>query len=120
MSNGYIVVAKSTDEGRTWTRTRAVNVQGFRTPTGNPAQGFAGSNYPRLAVDPAGGNVYVTFTQGPGVGTSNNCGTGPFPVGAPNAATTVVTCPGYSGEGYSASAASFRKADHFIHWDSDA
>ncbi|MBW3650779.1 MAG: hypothetical protein KY458_09460 [Actinobacteria bacterium] len=117
-ANGYLVVAKSTDGGVNWTRTRAVNVQGWRTVTGVPAGGFTGSAYPRIAVGPEG-NAYLVFTQGPGVGTSNNCGVGPFPAGAPGAGATN-TCPRFTGEGYAASAGTFRKADHFIHWDSDA
>ncbi|MDP9403790.1 MAG: hypothetical protein M3P85_10810 [Actinomycetota bacterium] len=115
-AHNYLVVAKSTDLGVTWTRTRVLNSQGFRTVTGNPAGGFAGSNYPRIAAGPEG-NVYLAFTQGPGVGPSNNCGSGPFPAGAPVAGPTN-TCPVYNAEGYTA-AGNFRKADHFIHWDAD-
>ncbi|MFP5376558.1 MAG: hypothetical protein ACLGIO_07240, partial [Acidimicrobiia bacterium] len=115
-ADGYLVVAKSTDGGATWARVRAVNVQGFRTPTGNPAGGFTGSAYPRIAAGPEG-NVYITFTQGPGVGRSDNCGVGPFPAGAPGAGATN-PCPVYDAEGYNA-AGNFRKADHFINWDSD-
>ena len=114
-SDSYLVVAKSTDGGATWTRSRAINVRGFLTPTGNPAQGFSGSAYPRIAAGPEG-NVYLTFTQGPGVGTSANCGAGPFPAGAPGA--TAVPCPVYTAEGYNA-AGNFQKADHFINWDAD-
>ncbi|MDP9441414.1 MAG: cell wall-binding repeat-containing protein [Actinomycetota bacterium] len=113
-ADAYLVVAKSTDLGATWTRVRAVNLRGFLSPAGTVHNG---GNQPRLAAGPDG-NVYVTFNQGPGVKPSDNCGVGPFPAGAPGAGATG-PCPRYTGEGYSASAASFKKADHFIHWDLD-
>ncbi len=102
----YLVIARSLDSGATWTRTRAVNLRGFFPPNGT----FSGSNYPRLAVSPTG-NLYFVFNQGPGVLGSNQCGSGPFPGGAPGAGPTR-TCPSFG-------AGSFRSADHFINWDTN-
>jgi len=106
-TDGYIVVAKSTDMGQTWTRNRAINVEGFISPAGTM---FNGSNFPRLATGP-GGEVYLTFNQGPGVFGSNDCGTGPFPLGAPGAGGAIA-CPSYGPSG-------FKRADHFMNWDMD-
>ena len=106
-TDSYIVMGKSLDNGVTWTRSRAINVRGFISPAGTL---HTGSHFPRLATGP-GGEVYLTFNQGPGVLGSNNCGSGPFPAGSPGAAGTT-GCPSYG-------SASFKAADHFINWDLD-
>ena len=53
-----IVVAKSTDGGATWTRTPIGDVT--PAPTGIPAP-TGSSGYPRMAVDPKNGNLYVVY-----------------------------------------------------------
>ena len=107
LADTYLVVARSDDMGATWTRTRAVNLRGFVNPSGTL---HSGSNYPRLAIGPEG-NLYTVFNQGPGTVGSSQCGTGPFPAGAPFAGATTI-CPSFG-------AGSFRSADHFINWDAD-
>ncbi len=91
---GFITVAKSTDQGRTWSRVRTARVQGYSRP--GPAQPpfpanatFTASSFPRLAASRRTDDVYVVFGQGPG----------PAP-----------TLPG---------TARARKADHFINPDQD-
>ena len=108
-ADGYLVVAKSTDNGLTWTRNRATNVRGFIAPSGGE---FGGSAYPQLEVG-RNNEVYVAFNQGPGVPASANCGVGPFPSGAPGAGS-VTPCPSYG-----AGSQRFQAADHFINWDAD-
>ncbi|HVE46718.1 MAG TPA: cell wall-binding repeat-containing protein [Acidimicrobiales bacterium] len=104
--DGYLVVARSTDLGQSWARTRAVNVRGFVSPSGSL---FGGSAFPRLAAG-AGGDLYMVFNQGPGIVGSNNCGVGPFPGSLTS--TTTNTCPSY---GFGP----FQANDHFINWDND-
>ncbi len=104
-TDSYIVVAKSLDNGQTWTRARAINTRGFISPSGSL---FGGSHWPRLAVG-NGGEVFVTFNQGPGVPGSNSCGPGPF--GTPGA-TGASTCPSFG-------LTPFKQADHFMNWDMD-
>jgi len=53
-----IVVAKSTDGGATWARTPLGDVG--PAPTGIPAP-TGSSGYPRMAVDPKNGNLYVVY-----------------------------------------------------------
>ena len=107
-TDSYIYVARSLDNGATWTRSRAINVRGFNSPA---ASLFGGSHFPRLAAGP-GGEVYMTFNQGPGTTESSDCGTGPFPAGAPGAAGTR-PCPSYG------AGSQFQSADHFMNWDLD-
>jgi len=107
-TDSYVVVAKSTDLGVTWTRNRAINVRGFISPVGSLNQG---SHFPQIEVGRTD-DVYLTFNQGPDVPSSNNCGVGPFPSGAPGA--NAVTCPSY-GPG----SQRFQAADHFMNWDLD-
>jgi hypothetical protein len=106
-TDNYIVVAKSLDNGQTWTRSRAINTRGFTTPAGVLN---SGSQFPRLATG-LNGEVYVTFNQGPGVPGSNDCGSGPFPLGTPGASGSR-TCPSYG-------LTPFKQADHFMSWDMD-
>jgi Ca2+-binding RTX toxin-like protein len=89
---GFVVVGRSTDQGKTWTQARAANVRGLvytgpPTPTyRTPPSTFTGSTFPRLAVDQGSGNVYLVFGQGPPAPTT---------------------------------ASGFQAADHFIHFDMD-
>jgi hypothetical protein len=105
--DGYLVVASSADGGRTWARTRAVNLRGVITPDGIP---FRGSSFPRMAGGPDGA-LYLAFNQGPGTPGSANCGPGPYPAGTPGAGTT--PCPAY------ADTQTFKTADHSISPDAD-
>ena len=57
-SNRPIVVAKSTDGAQTWTRTPIGDV-GPAPTTAPPPAGSSG--YPRMAVDPKNGNLYVVY-----------------------------------------------------------
>jgi hypothetical protein len=105
--DAYLTVASSSDAGLTWTRTRAVNVRGFRPPGGGT---FRGSAFPRMAAG-AGGALFLVFNQGPGAPGSTNCGAGPYPTGAPGASTR--PCPPYRGQ------LAFESSDHSISYDAD-
>ena len=105
--DAYLTVATSVDAGQTWTRTRAVNVRGVRPPGRGTVRASA---FPRMAAG-ADGSLFVTFLQGPGTPGSANCGTGPYPAGAPGAAT--VPCPAYGAP------LVFESADHSISHDAD-
>jgi len=107
-TDSYVVVAKSTDLGATWTRNRAINVRGFISPAGSLNQG---SHFPQIATG-LNDEVYLTFNQGPDVPASSNCGVGPFPSGAPGA--NAIGCPSYG-----AGSQRFQAADHFMNWDLD-
>jgi putative cell wall-binding protein len=54
-----IVMAKSTDAGKTWTRTPVGDVG--PAPTNVPAPAGS-SGYPRTAIDPKSGAIYVVYT----------------------------------------------------------
>ena len=107
VTDGYLVMATSTDLGQTWTRTRAVNLRGVVAPG---AAAFRGPAFPRLAGG-LDGALFVVFTQGPEVPGSASCGTGPFPAGVAGASTA--PCPAYR------NARTFRSADHTISSDAD-
>src|SRR5947209_2815573 len=75
---GYIQVGKSTDFGRTWTQVNATNVKGEtyvgpapggpyppRGPYSQSPQRYCCSSFPRLAGDPASGNLYLVWAQDP-------------------------------------------------------
>lgn len=70
-TNGYIVLAKSRDHGRTWTRSRIAHVHGFEytgppmPPFAKPPAFFQCCNFPRLAVDSRRNYVYLVFGEGP-------------------------------------------------------
>ncbi|MDP1848109.1 MAG: cell wall-binding repeat-containing protein [Solirubrobacteraceae bacterium] len=91
LPEGTVVVARSTDQGRTWTQTTTAGVRGFvytgpvTPPYGSTPTTFDASTFPRLAADPRTGNVYLVY------------GNGERP-----------TTPG-----------TVRAADHFIHKDMD-
>lgn len=106
-ADSYLVVATSTDGGGTWARTRAVNLRGFPAPSGAIT---SGSSFPRMAAG-ADGALFIVFNQGPATPGSMNCGTGPFPSGAPGASTT--PCPSYGDP------RTFQGADHSISFDAD-
>jgi len=61
--NGQIVVARSSDNGITWSRSLAAAVRGY----GPDAAGslFTDSNFPRMAADPRNGNLYLVWGEGP-------------------------------------------------------
>jgi hypothetical protein len=69
--NGFIRLAKSTDNGQTFTFTNVMNVSGpvyngpVTPPYGSVPARFNGSNFPQLAVDRSGGNVYMVWAQDP-------------------------------------------------------
>jgi len=107
VTDGYLVMATSTDLGQTWTRTRAVNLRGVVAPA---AAAFRGPAFPRLAGGPDGA-LFVVFTQGPEVPGSASCGNGPFPAGVAGAFTA--PCPAYR------DVRTFRSADHTISSDAD-
>lgn len=70
-ANGFIVVAKSSDHGRTWKRTKSTAVMGYiysgppGPPFGTPPAVYTASTFPELAIDPRRNYVYLVFGQGP-------------------------------------------------------
>src|SRR4051794_10037083 len=68
--DGFIVVGKSTDKGKTWTRVQSAAVHGY-TYSGPPVAPFTagafftGSSFPRIAIDRTRNIVYVVYGQGP-------------------------------------------------------
>ena len=71
--DGFIRIGTSLDNGQTWTSTNATNVKGYiytgPIPAGsfgpygaNPTR-FCCSSFPRLAVDPASGALYMVWSQ---------------------------------------------------------
>lgn len=70
--DGFIVVAKSRDRGRTWSRVQTAPVHGYTyagapTPLFAAGAAFTGSSFPRLAIDPKRNDVYLVYGQGPAV-----------------------------------------------------
>lgn len=67
---GFVVMGKSTDGGRTWTQTRTAAVTGY-TYSGPPQppfttqRSFTASTFPRLAIDPRNDDLYLVYGQGP-------------------------------------------------------
>lgn len=70
LPTGTLVVGKSTDLGRTWTRSTIAGVTGFiyngpvTPPYGTTPTSFNASTFPRLAGDPRSGNLYITYGNG--------------------------------------------------------
>ena len=70
LPEGTLAVGKSTDHGRTWTRTTVAGVKGFvyngpvTPPYGTSPTSFNASTFPRLAGDPRSGNLYITYGNG--------------------------------------------------------
>lgn len=70
LPEGTVVVARSSDQGRTWTRTTAAGVRGFvytgpvSPPYSRSPTTFDASTFPRLAADPKSGNVYLAYGNG--------------------------------------------------------
>ncbi|MDP8942777.1 MAG: glycoside hydrolase [Actinomycetota bacterium] len=76
---GHMVVGRSDDQGRTWTRVRTARVTGYQhectspnfpgcpgTPQSQQAViSFTASTFPRLATDPRSGNVHLVYGEGP-------------------------------------------------------
>lgn len=67
---GFVVVSKSSDQGRTWTQSRTAEVTGYSYA--GPAQfpftanqAFTASTFPRLGIDPRNDALYVVYGQGP-------------------------------------------------------
>ncbi|HET7489529.1 MAG TPA: hypothetical protein VFJ85_16500 [Acidimicrobiales bacterium] len=125
VSDGYIVLAKSLDNGATWSKERVVNVQGYvySGPVVSPYSAtptyFNASTWPRLAVDGTSGNIYMVYNQGPFLGnnstSANQCSpwsSNATPTVFPTFPNPPKTCPAYAGGQFSA-------ADHFIHNDQD-
>ncbi len=92
LPKGTLVVGKSTDLGRTWTRSTVAGVTGFiyngpvTPPYSVTPTSFTASTFPRLAGDPKSGNLYIAYGNGD----------------VPTSQTKVVT-----------------PVDHFIHNDMD-
>ncbi|MDQ4133508.1 MAG: hypothetical protein M3179_09950, partial [Actinomycetota bacterium] len=69
--NGFIRLARSTDNGQTFTFRNVINVAGpvysgpATPPYGTVPARFAASNFPQLGVDRNNGNVYMVFQQDP-------------------------------------------------------
>ena len=69
LPEGTLVVAKSTDRGRTWTRKTVAGVRGFvyEGPSVAPfvtSRSFNASTFPRLAADPKTSDVYLAYGNG--------------------------------------------------------
>lgn len=70
-ANGFIVVAKSTNHGRTWSYNRSTVVQGYiysgppSPPFNTVPAVFTASTFPRLAIDRRRNDLYLVFGQGP-------------------------------------------------------
>ena len=70
LPEGTVVVARSTDDGKTWRHVTAAGVKGFvyTGPVGAPYSStptsFDASTFPRLAADPRSGNVYLAYGNG--------------------------------------------------------
>ncbi len=67
---GFVVVGKSADQGKTWTQVKAAPVTGYTyngppSPPFSPGQIFTASTFPRMAIDPRNDTLYVVFGQGP-------------------------------------------------------
>ena len=71
---GFIRVGKSTDGGQTWSEVDATNVLGFiyNGPLPPPPENgpfspsnriFGASSFPRLAIDPGSGTLYLVWNQ---------------------------------------------------------
>jgi putative cell wall-binding protein len=61
--DGFIQVGKSTDGGATWSQVNATNVKGEIVGTTR----FCCSSFPRLAVNPASGTLYLVWAQNAGL-----------------------------------------------------
>ncbi|HVM05851.1 MAG TPA: cell wall-binding repeat-containing protein [Acidimicrobiales bacterium] len=61
-TNSFIFVAKSVTAGATWTRVQAAPVRAYDDQVNAP---FTNSSFPRMAVDPNNGRLYVVYMQGP-------------------------------------------------------
>ena len=70
LPEGTVVVANSTDEGKTWKHVTAAGVKGFvyTGPVGPPYSStptaFNASTFPSLATDKRSGNVYLVYGNG--------------------------------------------------------
>lgn len=70
LPEGTVVVAHSTDEGKSWRHVTAAGVKGFvyTGPVGAPYSStptsFDASTFPRLAADPRSGNIYLAYGNG--------------------------------------------------------
>ncbi len=71
---GFVTVARSTDQGQSFQRARTAQVRGYvlEAPPGvevkfpfNTSRTFTASTFPRLAADRRSGNVYLTYGNGP-------------------------------------------------------
>ena len=70
LPQGFVVVGRSTDRGRTWTRVRTAQVTGYvhegpPQPPFATVQTFTASTFPRLVADPRSGNLYLAYGEGP-------------------------------------------------------
>ncbi len=66
---GYVVMAKSHNHGRTWLRTQIARVQGYiytgpTTPPFKTGGFYTCCSFPRIAADPRRNDVYVVYGQG--------------------------------------------------------
>lgn len=70
-TDGYVVLSKSRNHGRTWTGSRAARVQGYTyngppmPPFAKPPAAFACCSFPRLAIDSQRNILYLVYGQGP-------------------------------------------------------
>ena len=70
LPEGTVVVARSSDQGRTWRPVTTAGVQGFiytgpvTPPYSATPTTFNASTFPRLAADPRSGNVYLAYGNG--------------------------------------------------------
>ena len=67
---GFVTLAKSTDRGQTWTTRHVANVTGYTvtaapgTPPFGQTRSFAGSTFPRMAIDRRRNRLYLVYGDG--------------------------------------------------------